>query len=136
MTVLAICEGSDPDPVGGALIVLAVLVFYVAPVVLAFKAAAPRNRGRLGQVYVVAIGISVLFGLVIPGGLSGTGADYLGLFFGGLAVGGAFGALMGFRFPENLWQSALLGVLGGGSFLVAVTGLLFFAFETSGACIG
>ena len=136
MTTFAICEGSDPDPIGGALIVLAAVVFYVIPVIAVFVTAAPASRWRLFVVYAVAVAISVLFGYVIPGGLSGTGADYLTLFFAGVACGTMFGLTVGFVYPQDLGRSAVLGLLGGGTFLAVAVGGLFFALETSGACFG
>ncbi len=59
----------------------------------------------------MAIGVSVLFGFVLPGGLSGD-SDYLALFFGGVAVG-----------------------LGGGTFLAFVLGALLFLLAVTGACL-
>lgn len=136
MLPLAICEGSDPNPVGGALIVLVAVGFYGVPVFFAFKTASPDRRWWLGLVYAIAVGISFLFGSVIPDGLSNPDADYLELFFGGLGFGAAVGLIGAIRFPKDAWRFLVLGLLGGGTYTIAIVGWLFFALETTGACLG
>ena len=134
--VFAVCEGSDPNPAGGALIVLAAVVFYIAPIFFAFKTAAPDRRWWLVVIYVLAVGISFAFGNVIPGGPSNSDADYLELFFLGLGFGAAVGLIGAIRYPEDAWRFLVVGFLGGGTYLVGTVGLLFFWLETSGACFG
>jgi hypothetical protein len=76
----------------------------------------------------------VLFGLVLPGGLSGD-ADYLGLFFGGVALGGATGLGAGLhRSSGGVFRSGLVGALGGGTFLAFALGGFVFVLAVSGAC--
>jgi hypothetical protein len=67
--VFAVCAPGKPSWQAGALIVVIALVFYVLPTTAAFITAVPGTRRWLGAVYLFAVGISVVFGLVIPGGL-------------------------------------------------------------------
>jgi hypothetical protein len=133
-TVFVVACGS-PEWGWSALIVLIAIVVYVLPVSLAFRTAPAGTRKRLTLLYLVAVGISVVFGFVLPGGLSGD-ANYLGLFFGGVAVGGATGLGAGLhRSSGGVFRSGLVGALGGGTFLAFVLGAFLFALAVTGACL-
>jgi len=99
MTVLAVCAPEKPNWAMGALVIVIALVLYVLPIGAAFKTAPSGTRRWLALVYVAGIGISVLFGFVLPNGLA-SDADYLGLFLGGLVIGAGCGVIGGFLKPR------------------------------------
>jgi hypothetical protein len=136
MSVLATCEPANPSWQAGAVIVLIAVLLYVLPVCGAFVTAPSGTRRWLAGVYLLAIGISVLFGYVVPGGVSSAGANYLTLFFIGLVSGTVVGMLAAAARPAaGIWRYLVLGTWGGGTYLAGAIGLLFFALAATHACL-
>jgi hypothetical protein len=136
VTVFAVCAPAKPSWQAGALIVLIAAIVYLLPVSATFVTAPAGTRRWLAIVYLFAVGISVLLGLVIPGGISNEGADYLGLFIGGVMLGAAFGGVAAlWRRVGGVWRYLTVGAWGGGTFLAAAVGTLFFTLAITGACL-
>lgn len=134
MILLAVCQGSDPDVVGGILILLVAVVVYVLPLAFAFVRAQPRIKKELAALWVLGVGLSVVFGYVIPGG-SSSDADYLALFLFGILLGAGIGLVTGIRRGPKIWRYLLVGALGGATFLAAGALNLILWLTVTGSCL-
>jgi hypothetical protein len=128
--VFAICEASPNALVAAG--AAAVLIAIVASVLLLLRAAR-GYRIKAAAVFAAALVAGAVIATT-PGGLT-SGANYLGRFFAGVAVGVGASLFVALAIRRNVLIIGALGLLGGGGFLASIVLLLIATLAATGGCI-